>query len=64
MPTKISVAMSKETGPPQDESLGVTCALEFGEGSMLQDCQTVERAFQSIVVAAQQTLQEATMPQP
>ena len=33
MPMKISIAMSEEIGPPECESLGVTCALEFDDDS-------------------------------
>ena len=31
MPARISVAMSKECGPPECESLGVTCSMEFDD---------------------------------
>ena len=31
MPQRISVAVSQETGPPERESVGVTCTLEFDE---------------------------------
>lgn len=65
MPTKITVALSKESGPPECGSLEVTCTLAFDENSTtLQDGEIIQRAVRSAVMACHQTLQEAVARQP
>ncbi len=59
MPTKISVAMSKEIDTPECESLVVTCSLEFDDdSSTLQKPETLQHAVQAAVVACHQAVQQ------
>ena len=65
MPVKISVAMSKEIGPPACESSDVTCSLEFDDDSLkLQNLESFHRAVHSAVVACRRALQEEAVSQP
>ena len=59
MPVKISVAMSKEIGTPQCESLGVSCSLEFDDDSpTFPGRETFQHAVHIAVVACHRALQE------
>jgi hypothetical protein len=64
MPTKISVAMCKETGPPQNESLEVTCAVELDDDwSAPDNPDAFQHAAHSVVVACQEALQAEKLRQ-
>ena len=63
MPTTISIAMSKEVGTPQCESLGVTCSLEFDDDSPTFPLETFQRAFHSAVLVCQECLREESARQ-
>jgi hypothetical protein len=62
MPAKISVAMSKEIGPPERESLGFTCSLEFDEESPAFLCsETFQQAVHRAVIVCQECLHQETV---
>ena len=62
MPARISVAMSKKCGPPECESLGVTCSMEFGDNLPApHNPETFQRAVDSAVAACHRALQEESI---
>ena len=62
MPVKITVAMSKVTGPPECESLDATCTLFDEDSSVLQDPETFQRAVRTVIVACHEALDPVRQP--
>jgi hypothetical protein len=60
MPTRITVVLKHEVGPPDCQSLQATCSMLDDGSSTLEDPEVFRRAVSRAIAACQGALQEAT----
>lgn len=64
MPTKIRLAISKESGTSQCRSLGVTCSSEFGDDTpTIPGVYTFQQAVHRAAMICRETLPEESVRQ-